>query len=73
MERRNMLVNGYWYQLTVTKSAVADLVDELTLFRSPFGLPVYVTACQSVPFSLDLRVCKLTIAAPKARPTLLGR
>ena len=33
---------------------IAHLVDELALLRSPFGLPVYVTAWQSVPFSLDL-------------------
>lgn len=39
-------------------AAVADLVDSLMQLahatRSPFGLPVRVTACPSVPFSLDL-------------------
>jgi hypothetical protein len=34
--------------------AVAHLIDELALLRPPFGLPVYVTAWQSVPFSLGL-------------------
>jgi hypothetical protein len=38
-----------WRSLSV---AVADLIDELVLIRSPFGLPVYVTAWQSAPFSL---------------------
>jgi hypothetical protein len=34
--------------------AVADFIDELALLRLPFGLPVYVTAWQSVPFSLGV-------------------
>jgi hypothetical protein len=32
--------------------AAAELIDELVLLRSPSGLAVYVTAWQSVPFSL---------------------
>jgi hypothetical protein len=54
---------------------VAYLVDELTLFRSPSGLPVYVTAWQSVPFSLgpsrmSVHFClvALTLLLPASSP-----
>jgi hypothetical protein len=40
--------------------AVADLIDALARTRLPCGLEVYVTACQSVPFSLDMSITDVT-------------
>ena len=39
--------------------------------RSPFGLPVYVTACQSVPFSLDHETTLITL--PNLNDSAVGR